>query len=226
MSLHPHLHCIIPSGVVTDKGQWCLSKSKVKFLYPVKAMSRVFRAKYLAELRKTERIPYTLSKALFSKEWVVYAKRPFGSPKSVIEYLGRYTHKVAITNQRIAAIGQDTVTIQYKDYRQGGKKKKMQMTHQEFIRRFSMHILPKRFVRIRHYGYLSSTWKRIKLSQLQTKLRSTNPQVKVKENEKSSLPICPCCKKGRMIILMAFDRRGPPTSIIMSGSLKPISPTA
>jgi hypothetical protein len=100
-----------------------------------------------------------LRESLFRKDWVVYAKRPFGSPKSVVEYLGRYMHKVAISNHRLKSIDEERVTFSYKDYRSQGEKKVMSLTHQEFIRRFVQHILPKRFVRIRHYGILSSTWK-------------------------------------------------------------------
>ena len=100
---------------------------------------------------------------LFSKNWVVYAKRPFGGPKQVIVYLGRYTHKVAISNHRIKEVTDKEVRFAYKDYRKGDEKKEMTLSNVEFIRRFSLHILPKRFVRIRHYGILSSSWTRGKL---------------------------------------------------------------
>ena len=108
---------------------------------------------------------------LWKKPWVVFAKKPFGSAKSVVEYLGRYTHKIAISNHRIKSIDNENVTFDYKDYRVAGVKKQMTLTHQEFIRRFTLHILPKRFVKIRHYGFLSSTWKRQKLKLLQEKLQ-------------------------------------------------------
>lgn len=213
LSLHPHLHCIVPGGMVTSKGEWQLTKSKGKFLFPVKAMSRVFRAKYMSILRQTERISPVLSKALFSKEWVVYAKQPFGSPKSVVEYLGRYTHKVAISNHRILAIDDQRVTISYKDYRVAGQKKTMTLSHGEFIRRFALHILPKRLVRIRHFGILSSKWKPNKLPKLQSFLTNL-PLDKTSEKQKKSkpafVPKCPCCKSGTMIIVMTFGTRGPP----------------
>ncbi|MBG6063607.1 hypothetical protein IWX83_003418 [Flavobacterium sp. CG_9.1] len=137
----------------------------------------------------------------------MFAKKPFGSPKSVIEYLGRYTHKIAISNNRIQSIDNQNVTFTYKDYRQNGFKKQMTLTHAEFIRRFAMHILPKRFVKIRHYGFLSSTWKRGKLKVLQEKL-----QVKVLEKveKKPFLPKCPCCKTGNLHRIAVFDQRGPP----------------
>ncbi len=212
LSLHPHIHCIIPGGFVNQDGKWTPSKSDGKFLFTVKAMSRVYRAKYVALLRASELVieQFTYD-ALFKKEWVVYAKRPFGSPKSVVEYLGRYTHKIAISNHRILAIDDQTVTISYKDYRSKGQKKTMTLSHEEFVRRFALHILPKRFVRIRHYGFLSSTWKRSKLTDLQSKLTGISltslPVVLKGTNHKC----CPCCKTGQMIILLTFGRRGPPS---------------
>jgi hypothetical protein len=209
LSLHPHLHCIVPGGGVAKNGIWKNSRTDGKFLFPVKALSKVFRAKYCEKLKAKNPIGYEqIRQGLWQKPWVVFAKRPFGSPKSVVEYLGRYTHKIAISNHRIKAIDGDKVIFDYKDYRQSGVKKQMELTHQEFIRRFSMHILPKRFVKIRHYGFLSSTWKRQKLKLLQEKL-----QVKVLEKrEKKTLPIkCSCCKVGTLYTLSVFDQRGPPS---------------
>ena len=144
---------------------------------------------------------------LWQKDWVVFAKKPFGSPKAVVEYLGRYTHKIAISNHRIKAIDDKTVRFEYKDYKAEGFKKQMTLTHEEFIRRFCLHILPKRFVKIRHYGFLSSTWKRLKLKLLQEKL-----QVKVlkKGEKKPFLPKCLCCKTGNLHRIAVFDQRGPP----------------
>ena len=224
LSLHPHIHCIIPGGFVNQDGKWTPSKSDGKFLFPVKAMSRVYRAKYVALLRASELVieQFTYD-ALFKKEWVVYAKRPFGSPKSVVEYLGRYTHKIAISNHRILAIDDQTVTISYKDYRTEGQKKTMTLSHEEFVRRFALHILPKRFVRIRHYGFLSSTWKRSKLTDLQSELTGISL---------TSLPVvlkgtyhkcCPCCKTGQMIILLTFGRRGPPSEFYKEAQEKSTS---
>jgi len=202
LSLHPHIHCIIPGGFVDQEGTWKLLKSKGKFLFPVKAMSKVYRAKYVSLLRASDiEVDSLIYYAMFKKEWVVYAKRPFGSPSSVVEYLGRYTHKIAISNHRILSIDDHTVTISYKDYRTEGQKKTMTLSHAEFIRRFTLHILPKRFVRIRHYGFLSSTWKRAKLSDLKCKLTgiallSLPAVIKGAYNK-----ACPCCKNGQMITL-------------------------
>lgn len=148
LSLHPHLHCIVPGGGIDQEGNWRNVRADGKFLFPVKALSKVFRAKYCEKLKAKSPIPYEqIRQELWNKPWVVFAKRPFGSPKSVVEYLGRYTHKIAISNHRIKAIDHKSVTFEYKDYRQNGLKKQMNLTHQEFIRRFALHILPKGFVK-------------------------------------------------------------------------------
>ena len=146
LSLHPHLHCIVPGGGLNQQGTWKTARSKGKYLFPVKAMSKVFRAKYIEALKKKGIVSdKNLVNDLFKQQWIVYAKRPFGSPHSVIEYLGRYTHKIAISNHRIKNISKNTVTFTYKDYRNGAKKNEITLDSMEFIRRFSMHILPKNF---------------------------------------------------------------------------------
>jgi Putative transposase/Transposase zinc-binding domain len=210
LSLHPHLHCIVPGGGIDAKGHWQKIHSKDKFLFPVKAMSKVFRAKYVANLRKQHFNNKVLIETLFAKNWVVYAKKPFGNPSGVIEYLGRYTHKIAISNQRINEVNYGGVTFQYKDYRQQGIKKPTHLSLAEFVRRFAMHILPHRFVRIRHYGFLSSTWKRKKLKALQQKLKV---QIPIKQAP-ALLHKCPTCKTGTMITIDVFGKRGPPVKYL------------
>lgn len=208
LSLHPHLHCIVPGIGVDNQGNSRVAGKNKKFLYSVKALSKVFRAKFVAEMRDENIGNQALFDTLFSKSWVVYAKRPFASPKSVIEYLGRYTHKIAISNYRLKHIDKTHVSFYYKDYKKKGEKKVMRLTHAEFVRRFAQHILPKRFMRIRHYGILSSTHKRKKLPDLQKKLGVKNlPQCKSKQ---IMLGVCPTCKKGRLKIILEFDKRGPP----------------
>jgi len=212
LSLHPHLHCIVPGGGVDKNGQWKNIRADGKFLFHVKALSKVFRAKYCEKLKQQDAVQYQkMREELWQQPWVVFAKRPFGSPKSVVEYLGRYTHKIAISNHRIKSIDNQTVTFDYKDYKQKGAKKQMTLTHQEFIRRFALHILPKRFVKIRHYGSLSSTWKRQKLQNLQ---QSLGIQPKAKQEKKAALPKCPCCKTGNLHTLLVFDKRGPPINFL------------
>jgi hypothetical protein len=209
---------------VARNGIWRLSKTKGKFLFPVKAMSKVYRAKYVALLRAADiKVEQSIYDALFKKEWVVYAKRPFGSPKSVVEYLGRYTHKISISNHRILSINDNTITISYKDYRIDGKKKILTLSHEEFVRRFALHILPKRFVRIRHFGILSSTWKRDKLKELQVQLTGLILSVLPVIIKGTYHKACPCCKTGHMITLFTFGRRGPPAEFYEAGYEKSIS---
>lgn len=208
LSLHPHLHCIVPGGGITACGKWKPAKNKGKYLFPVKAMSKVFRARFVATLRKrsaTRKAP-GFYEDLFKNQWVVYCKRPFLGPSQVIEYLGRYTHKIAINNHRIKTLDDGGVTFSVKDYRQGGKKSLMRLSDAEFIRRFAMHVLPKGFVRIRHYGMLSSYHKKITL----TTLRLTLKPIGLKERAPLKHSLCPHCKKGKLITIAIFTARGPP----------------
>jgi hypothetical protein len=173
LSFHPHVHCIISGGgmlVNKDKTVSWIKAKRIKddFLFAVKAMTKVYRAKYLSAVQQmiADKIITSppgcdikaIIQSLYEKEWMVYAKKPFGGPEQVIEYLGRYTHKVAITNHRIKELNTDTsaVTFEYKDYRCEGLKKQMQLPAAEFIRRFEQHILPKYFTKIRSYGYLGN----------------------------------------------------------------------
>jgi len=212
LSLHPHLHCIVPGGGLSKSGHWKSAKSEGKYLFDVKAMSPVFSAKYVALLRENElKIPQTIYDSVFKKKWVIYARQPFACPQNVIEYLGRYTHKIAISNHRILNIDSQKrqVTFSLKDYRKGGEKSKVTLSTLEFIRRFALHILPKGFTRIRHYGILSSSWKKEKLPQLQATLA----------NRKINTPVpkepllhrkCIRCKIGILHTVLLFDARGPP----------------
>lgn len=215
LSLHPHLHCIVPGGGVDKDQNWKNMRQNGSFLFAVKALSKVFRAKYCQSIKAKSPIEYEkIRKLLWEKNWVVFAKKPFGNSKAVVEYLGRYTHKIAISNHRIKAIEEGQTTFAYKDYRQGGQKKSMQLSHVEFIRRFAQHILPKRFVKIRHYGFLSSTWKRKKLKRLQIKLLVILPK---KKEEGQLYRKCSCCKIGNLRTIAVFDQRGPPACYIGGG---------
>jgi hypothetical protein len=179
-----------------------------KFLFPVKALSKVFGAKYCEKLKERSPDKHTkVKKQLWEKPWVVFGKKPFGNPNSVVEYLGGYTHKIAISNNRIKSIDDQNVSFHYKDYRQNGQRKSMTLKHEEFIRRFALHILPKGFVKIRHYGFLSSNWKREKLKILQEKLK-VKPQIKVAKESK--IRKCQCCKTGNLHTILVFDQRRPP----------------
>ena len=219
LSLHPHLHCIVPGGGIDKDGKWKPYLRSNKYLFSVKALSKVFRAKYVQQLRDKGVDDQPLIDNLFKKEWVVYAKRPFGGPEQVVEYTSRYTHKVAISNQRITQVDQTGVDFAYKDYRSGGQTKQMTLTNEEFVRRFAQHILPLRFVRIRHYGILSSSWKRGKLQALQTALQVSRPT----KPPQTHLRKCPCCKTGTLMTIEVFGSRGPPEKYLLKTQPAPVA---
>ncbi len=176
---HPHVHCIVPGGALNSLGKWV--NSRKKFFVPVKVLSRKFRGKYLYYLKqlyyqnklqfhgsqqhfsKHEDFEHFLSD-LYEKEWIVYCKPPFKNASSVVEYLGRYTHRVAISNNRIVNIKDGNVTFKWRDYKDDSKGKLMTVSAEEFIRRFLIHILPPGFMKIKHYGLLSNRNKSIKLA--------------------------------------------------------------
>lgn len=220
MWLHPHLHCIVPGGGVTQAGKWKYSREHGKYLFPKRALSKVFRAKFMSYLREQVNIPQYIAKQAFEKNWVVYAKRPFTQPEHVVEYLGRYTHKIAISNHRLLSVDQDKVCFTYKDYRQAGKQKQCSLSGVEFLRRFSQHILPAGFVRIRHYGMLASKHKAILLNEAKQDLGQPRwEQVVVgwQEIAEKKLGIiantCSCCNMATMIIVrIIHPERGPPVT--------------
>lgn len=206
LSLHPHLHCLVPSGGITQQKKWKQNCGKGKYLFPVKAMSKVFRAiflKQVKQLKNKKEIDHAnlqgLVDTLFNKPWVVYAKKPFSGVNSVIEYLARYSHKIAISNHRIKAINDNRVSFSYKNYRTN-QSSLMHLKAQEFIRRFTQHILPKGFVRIRHFGICASRNKRM-LTDIKKQLLKKHP-IKVKPlvyTHWSRKPVACCkCKKGHI----------------------------
>ena len=210
LSFHPHLHCIVPGGAINSQKKWKHSKAKGKFLFPVKAMSKVFRARFAEHLRSKLAVEDQIFKRIFQKKWVVYCKRPFFGPQQVIEYLGRYTHKIAISNHRIFDIQNKQVKFWARDYRHGGRKCPIALSDSEFIRRFALHILPKGFTRIRHYGILSSSLKQNILPLVKDQLEA----VIITEREPLKHRICPVCQKGELVTIRYFDNRGPPKNII------------
>ena len=228
---HPHVHCIVPGGGITLDGQQWLS-CKPGFFLPVRVLSKLFRRLFLAQLDKAYRshqlefrgnLSALQNFQLFDdaltparqQDWVVYAKRPFAGPKAVLAYLARYTHRVAIANRRLVSMDNQSVTFRWKDYRQHEhyKHKTMTLSADEFIRRFLLHVLPKGFHRIRHYGFLSSNVKQNKINQARRLLSQPNEtQEKDKcSSEASNPPIysCPKCG-GIMIIVESFSYRSLP----------------
>jgi hypothetical protein len=220
LSLHPHIHCVVPGGGINFKGQWkqvSTSKNGKVFLFSVENLSRVFRGKFIGALKKN--LPQTKKfiNDLYKTDWVVYSKEPFAGPEQVIEYLGRYTHKVAIGNHRLLKVDETGVRFSWRDNRDH-KEKVMPLEGAEFLRRFCVHILPKRFVRIRHYGLLS-TARRQELRELQQAFGINTPKVREKKHWKDVCrehlnydpDVCPQCGKGHMsTIEMFFGPRPPP----------------
>jgi predicted Zn-ribbon and HTH transcriptional regulator len=175
LSFHPHIHCIVPAGGLTKDVTWI--DSRKKFFIPVKVLSRKFRGKFLHLIASQKLEFFGMQKYLndrkqflnllgmcYHKEWVVYCKPPFKSVAGVIEYLGRYTHRIAISNNRILSINKDdTISFKWRDYRDNNQWKVMTVSAFEFIHRFLMHVLPHRFVKLRHYGFLGNRNKTKKL---------------------------------------------------------------
>ena len=163
----------------------------------------------MEEMRKQIIIDHSVAETLFSKNWVVYCKRPFFGASQVVEYLGRYTHKIAISNHRIVSTENASVTFNAKDYRHGGKKHLITLTDAEFIRRFSLHILPKGFTRIRHYGILSSSIKKASLEIIKRQIG----EIQLQKKEQLIHRICPKCRTHQMQTIYCFNNRGPPKYI-------------
>ena len=216
---HPHVHCVIPAGGLSPDGlQWV--HPRYAFFLPVKVLSRVFRGKFAAALRRVFRagklmFPGRLKvlaskeafaaflRPLFRKDWVVYAKPPFGSPAHVLHYLARYTHRVAISNHRLVAVTDDSVSFRWKDYRHGSQIRTLRLDVHEFIRRFLLHVLPTRFVRIRYFGLLAPRCRTHDLATCRAALAMTPAppatEPSVPAQPRSSWP-CPRCGAPMRIV--------------------------
>ena len=229
--VHPHLHCLIPGGGISPDGQdW--TPCRDRFFLPVRVLSRMFRGKFLAMLvHAFERNALDLHgdlaelqhpvprkqwlEPLRQKEWLVYAKPPFGGPRQVLKYLARYTHRVAISNQRILSVDNDTVTFTWKDYANGNRRRTMALHPHEFLRRFLLHVLPSRFVRIRYYGFLANRNRadNIRLARRLIAKQTPNSsaslvndsscsQTRASTETESHLDVCPNCKEGRLVVIL------------------------
>lgn len=174
LRFHPHVHFIVPAGALMANGKWKNSRSRGKYLFKVEQLSDVFRARFadnLQKIHKEKLIKGDIPCGLFDKNWVVYAKQPFGGPDQIIKYLGRYTHRTAISNERILDVDDRQVTFTWKDYSKGYEKQITGLNGEEFLRLFCMHILPPGYTRIRHYGFLSSASKTKSLSNIRKSLK-------------------------------------------------------
>ena len=223
LSLHPHIHCIVPAAGLTLAGNLKRITKKGKYLYPVLMLSPVFRGKLLEKLKQQlsqsrQLLQYqSLLDDLWEKPWVVYCPPPLGNPQQIVKYLGQYSHRVAISNHRILNINDSGVTFFYKDYRDESRVKPTTLSGVEFLRRFCMHILPRRFVKIRYYGILSTKQKdRIK------SLMAKKPEKTVKETRQERIVrltgfdsrLCPVCKTGFMHTIELLPKIRAPSNVL------------
>jgi Putative transposase/Transposase zinc-binding domain len=231
LMFHPHLHCVVPGGGLSpDRTRWIPCRRG--FFLPVRVLSRLFRRLFLELLEEAFAddqlqffsalqelqdhkafLAYLLSAR--SRDWVVYAKKPFAGPQQVLDYVGRYTHRVAISNNRLLAIENSQVQFCYKDYRDHSQQKTMTLSADEFIRRFLLHILPDAFQRIRYYGFLGNRYRKEKLELCRQLLgmKEIAPSEETPQDYRdryealtgSSLWECPVCHRGRMIVIAVID---------------------
>jgi hypothetical protein len=226
---HPHVHCIVPGGGLSPDGQSWIS-CRPRFFLPVRVLSRLFRRLFLGKLAAAHaerrlvffgELAGLADRAAFAAylaplrraEWVVYAKRPFAGPESVLAYLARYTHRVAISSSRLVSLDQRGVTFRWKDYRADGlaRRKQMRLAPAEFIRRFLIHVLPSGFHRIRHYGLFANTARAANLAKARALLHVPPAPVVEPETDAKPADACPCCG-GRMVLIEIFERGSSPHS--------------
>jgi hypothetical protein len=216
---HPHIHCVVPGGGLSpDHAMWI--RASDRFFLPVRVLSRVFRGKFVAGLKRAfrqgklvffgpclplrqERAFSAFLRTLFREDWVVYAKRPFGGPEHVLHYLGRYTHRVAISNHRLAEVTDTHVSFRWKDYAHHNERRVMTLSHEEFLRRFLQHVLPRGFPRIRYFGFLANRRRGALLPLCRTLLLASPESFTATSTEAAALGRCPCCQ-GPMRLLELF----------------------
>jgi hypothetical protein len=237
---HPHLHCVVPGGgIAPDQSRWISCRRR--FLFPVRVLSRLFRAKFVAYLKAAFRdgklgfhgeLKLLGEKRNFVQwltkvagtEWVVYSKPPFGGPRQVLKYLARYTHRVAIYNQRLVSLEGGRVTFRWKNYARGSEPATMILQAEEFIRRFLLHVLPKGLVKVRHFGFLANRCrrKRVELCRSLLGLMPTQPlsldrdHGSPSEEQVSTVDRCPRCKVGSMRPVEIFLPQMFPTAALAS----------
>jgi hypothetical protein len=218
LSLHPHVHCVVPGGGLSPDGtRWV--GCRPGFFLPVRILSRVFRGKFINLLRNAFHTGTlrgladagtleALIDSALATDWVVYAKPPFGGPDQVLKYLARYTHRIALSNRRILAMDERTVTFAYKDYARGSQTRTMTLDGVEFLRRFLMHVVPSGFMRIRHFGFLANRARATDLQRCRQLLQAAGPEAEPACAAEGPLeplePLehpdrCPVCGRGRMV---------------------------
>ena len=222
LSLHPHIHCIVPAVGITPRGQLKEIGNQGKYLYPVRQLSVAFRGKLLERLKrnlkKKNRLPefQPIINLCYAKPWVIHCEPSLGNARQVVNYLGQYTHRVAISNTRIKNIDHNGVTFSYKDYRDNANQKLMTLTGVEFLRRFALHILPRGFVKIRYFGILTSAYRQ-QVESLKTKpdifqLTETKPE-RIARLTGHHPCKCSKCKTGTMIPVEIIPRIRSPDNV-------------
>jgi len=213
LSLHPHVHCVVPGGGLSADGRWVACRAG--FFLPVRVLSRVFRGKFIDGLKRMrgkgkligtedDRAFDRLLKASVKHDWVVYAKPPFGGPQQVLKYLARYTHRIAISNRRLVSVDDETVSFGWKDYAHGNRPRTMTLDGAEFLRRFLLHAVPGGFMRIRHFGLLANRMRTKNLERCRRLLAFEAPadasaQVSPGSGATVEHEHCPLCGVGRLI---------------------------
>jgi hypothetical protein len=206
LSLHPHVHCVVPGGGLSPDGKWVACRAG--FFLPVRVLSRVFRGKFIDLLKRTraagkllgvadERAFARLMDESVRHDWVVYAKPPLGGPAQVLKYLSRYTHRIAISNRRLVSIDEKSVTFNYKDYAHGNRPRTLTLDGAEFLRRFLLHAVPRGFTRIRHFGLLANRVRAKNLAALRRLLPTPTPTPAIASVVEPAC--CPVCERGRLI---------------------------
>jgi hypothetical protein len=231
LALHPHLHCVVTGGALAAGGSRWIPTRHPGFLFPVRALAKVFRGKFLDRLTQAfqrgalgprDSLPALLG-ALRRHDWVVYAKPPFAGPENVLRYLGRYTHRIALSNRRILCADEHRVAFRYRDSADGNRLKILELPVREFIRRFLLHVLPKGFVRIRHYGLLANRSRRQRIASCRERLvaqapapppASENLFERVLRLTGHDLSLCPACGEGRMAVVAELDKLDGPIARI------------
>ena len=228
LSRHVHLHCLVPGGALAEDDSWLCARGE--YLFPVRALSRRFRGAMVSALRQAAESNQLCRitragevneklNSLMAKEWVVYSKPCDSKAERVVEYLARYTHKIAISNSRIESVGHQTVRFSVKDYRQAGERKTIALSTDEFIRRYLLHILPKGTMRIRHYGWLSNRTRREKISHIRALINVAAQSACHEEKQEiantsiSGKPAMRCnrCQSGELVIRIIHPKGPPPT---------------
>lgn len=247
LMLHPHAHCVVPGGGFSEDGKRWVGVRKATYLLPIQVLRARFRTLLCNALREAAKagklsrlpkdvLPHVVIEGAVGQRWIVYAKRPFGGPQQVLEYLSRYTHRVAISNHRLVSFVGDKVTFMWRDYANGNRKKPMTLDAMEFVRRFLLHVLPDRFVRIRYYGFLANARRTRNIEQARELIGHTVPVRSVErpigqgksprfgERQRFQL-LCPDCmalvwrKDDRRLVLQNTNRPPPRTGEVAGAAL-------